>query len=80
MLQTEALVKDLVAELARIHHVTHQAHPLDELADSVSRLSGDDVPALDETQQLLIALDRAGRLTPLQAMELQAQHLIQRRR
>lgn len=52
-------VKDCVHALARQHGVVYVSSPLDRFAEAITRVCGDDVE-LDETQDLLIALVRAG--------------------
>jgi GrpB-like predicted nucleotidyltransferase (UPF0157 family) len=60
-------IADLTAKqqidlLAAQHDITYQKTQLDELADTYSRLSDNEVE-LDETELLLLELDRAGILT-----------------
>ena len=47
-----------VRDLAKKHQVAYVRTSLDDLADNITRLSGDDVAAPDEIQELLIALRR----------------------
>ena len=63
-----------ILALAREHGVTYQPTELDELADTFARLSGDDVE-LDEPALLLIALERAGRITSTEATRLHGECL-----
>jgi hypothetical protein len=50
---------------------------IDDLAHHITRLSGDDV-ILDETELLLVALQRAGHLSWREAVLMQADYLRQR--
>ena len=52
-------VGDYISGLAAIHGVSYVKTPYDELAEVITRLSDDDV-VMDETELLLIALERAG--------------------
>ena len=49
--------------------------PLANLADQITALSGDDVSPLDDIQNLLIALRRAGMLNKYDMMQVQALYL-----
>jgi hypothetical protein len=63
-----------IQELAEQYHVTYKATPTDRLARHITRLAGDDVH-LDAIEQMLIALQRAGRITRMQMVQLQAKYL-----
>jgi hypothetical protein len=63
-----------IQDLALRHHVAYVPKPSDRLAHHITRLSGDDVK-LDEVEQLLIALQRAGHLTRAELIRLQASYL-----
>jgi hypothetical protein len=63
-----------VRRLAEQHHVSYAPTQGDALALDISRHSGDDV-VLDDIEQLLIALQRAGHLTSRDVMRLQASYL-----
>lgn len=63
-----------VHRLARENRVIYQRGPRDALAENITQLSGDDV-RLDETELLLIALQRAGVLTRRDAVRMQADYL-----
>lgn len=55
-------VKDVgayIVSLAKLHGVPYIKTAYDDLADMITKLSDDDVE-LDETELLLIALERAG--------------------
>ncbi len=72
--ETAASVAEEIHALARKHDVRYSPRPIDEWAGHVTRLAGDDVQ-LDEIEQLLIALQRAGHLTRPVALALQAKYL-----
>ena len=69
-------VKATIRALAERHQVAYKAGDTDELAHHITRLSGDDV-VFDETELLLIALRRAGHLSPADAVVPQADYLRQ---
>jgi hypothetical protein len=52
-------LRDYILGLASAHGVTYVETPVDKLADTITRLSDDEVH-LDEIECLLIALERAG--------------------
>jgi uncharacterized protein related to proFAR isomerase len=54
--------KQIIHKLANQHGVVHHHSELDEWCDKVSELSDGEVE-LDETQLILVELDRAGILT-----------------
>ena len=66
-----------VRQIAAAHGVTYAATDADAWAGAVTRLSGDDI-ALDNTELLLIALQRAGHLTNAESLRLQHAHLMSR--
>jgi phosphoglycolate phosphatase-like HAD superfamily hydrolase len=57
--------------MAEEHHVAYVQTARDALARHITRLAGDDVQ-LDEIEQLLIALQRSGRLARVEMVKLQA--------
>ena len=67
-------VAQFVAELARKNGISYQRTGLDSWAETVTRLSGDEV-RLDATQNLLVALKRAGVLNGYQMSRLSVNHL-----
>jgi hypothetical protein len=69
--------KERIHALARIHGVVYQPDQLDDLADAFTRLAGDDVE-LDDTELLLLALERAGCLSTKEADRLHVVYLEQR--
>jgi hypothetical protein len=64
----------IIRQMAEEHHVSYALTQSDALALDISRHSGDDV-VLDDIEQLLIALQRAGHLTSRDVMRLQASYL-----
>jgi hypothetical protein len=69
--------KERIHALARVHGVVYELEPLDDLADAFTRLAGDDVE-LDDTELLLLALERAGCLSTKEADRLHVAYLEQR--
>ncbi len=65
---------DTIRDLAKRHDVRYHSTPVDRWAAQVTRLAGDDVD-LDEIELLLIALQRAGRLSRPDALRLQVNYL-----
>ncbi|PPQ41135.1 hypothetical protein [Rhodopseudomonas palustris] len=65
---------DLIANLARQHRVQLTATESDVLAHHISRLAGDDV-VLDDIEQTLMSLQRAGHLSRRELVRLQARYL-----
>ncbi len=63
-----------IRELARQHHVRYVGTQSDALAQHITRLAGDHV-VLDEIEQTLVALQRAGHLTRRELVRLQASYL-----
>jgi hypothetical protein len=63
-----------ILALARAHGVTYQPTALDALGNAITRLAGDDVN-LNEPALALIALERAGYLTPGEAARLHGEYL-----
>ncbi len=52
-------LRNHILSLAAAHRVSYIKTPTDRLAETITRLSDDDV-RMDEVEQLLIALERAG--------------------
>ena len=65
-----------IRALAERHHVTYVETANDVLAHHFTRLAGDDVE-FDDTERLLIALQRAGHISRADAVLLQAAYLRQ---
>jgi hypothetical protein len=59
---TDLTAKQKIGLLAAQHGITYHQTEFDELADTYSRLSDNEVE-LDETELLLLELDRSGILT-----------------
>jgi hypothetical protein len=64
----------VIRRMAERHHVTYVRTQTDELAHHITRLAGDDVE-LDEIEQILIALQRAGHVSRAELVRLQAKYL-----
>lgn len=75
-LRSGANVAALVRDLAHAHSVSSAASPVDMFAGAVSRLADADVQT-DETEDLLVALTRAGVISSTDSMALHATHLRQ---
>jgi hypothetical protein len=69
--------QDEILALARQHGVTYEPTELDTLGNAMSRLAGDDV-VLDDTELLLLALERAGHLSTKDANRLHVAYMGQR--
>jgi hypothetical protein len=67
-----------VAELARRHGVVSVRTPHDALAEVITRLSDDEI-ATDETENLIVALKRAGVIDGATLVDLLGRHLDERR-
>ncbi len=67
---TAALIKTMAAQ----HRVNYVQTRSDRFANQITRLS-DDTIELDEIEQLLIALQRAGHISRDQLVQLQARYL-----
>jgi hypothetical protein len=63
-----------VQELAEQYHVVYQPTATDHLAHHITRLADDDVD-VDPVEQMLMALQRAGRIDRAKMIELQARYL-----
>ena len=63
-----------IRKMAEEHQVAYVRTSRDAFAHHITRLAGDDVQ-LDEVEQLLIALQRAGHLSRMEAVRLQASYL-----
>jgi hypothetical protein len=64
----------VIRRMAARNNVTASVSESDLFAHHVTRLSGDDV-LLDDVEQMVIALQRAGVLSRVQAVRLQARYL-----
>jgi hypothetical protein len=72
--RTHSQTAEHIRVLARRYHVVYSESPSDRLAHHMSRLAGDTVE-LDEIERLLIGLQRAGHLSRVEMIRLQAQYL-----
>lgn len=68
--RTEARIR----AMAEQHHVAYRRSATDVLGHHITRLAGDDVE-LDETELLLLALERAGHVSGSDAVRLHAEYL-----
>ena len=65
---------EFVKRLASQHHITAERIYADAWGDAVTRMAGDDV-TLDQTQRLLVSLQRAHKITPIQMLTIFARYL-----
>ena len=65
---------ETIRALAERHKIAYVETATDVLCHHITRLAGDDVE-LDETQRLLIALERAGAISGRDAVRLHAAYL-----
>ena len=70
LIPAEAIIRDL----AKRHGITAQRIKLDDLAETFTRLSGEEVHA-DEVEQLVINLRRANIISGKKAIELLGDYL-----
>lgn len=68
-----------IRAMARQHRVSYSRTPTDRLAHHMTRLAGDAVE-MDEIEQLLVALQRAGHISRGEAVRLQARYLREAKR
>ena len=71
---TASVTARVIQNLAERHHVSYRATRSDRLARHISRLAGDDVD-FDPIEEMLIGLQRAGHLSRVQMVRLQARYL-----
>ena len=74
MSQRQNAIALAIRELAKKHGVRYVGTQSDELAQHMTRLAGDHI-VLDEIEQTLVALQRAGHLTRRELVRLQASYL-----
>lgn len=67
-------IRNFVVELARFHNISYVYNSMDQFADSVTSLAGDDVKH-DHVEDLLVALKRAGKLSMQQVARLSINYL-----
>ena len=70
---TETDTATTIRAMAKQHHVFYSHNSIDRLAHDMTRLAGDSIE-LDEIEQLIIALQRAGHLTRGDAVRLTARY------
>jgi uncharacterized protein related to proFAR isomerase len=70
-------IADHIRMLAAKHKIVHVQSSLDEWADTVTRLSGDDVQ-LDDVELLLVELSKVGVITGNERTVLQVKYLHER--
>jgi hypothetical protein len=66
-----------VRDLARQHQISASRTELDDWADDVTRLAGDNVH-LDEVEELIVALRRAGVVDGIELTRLHSRYLDER--
>jgi hypothetical protein len=69
--------RDMIHDLARQHAIRYERGELDDWAETVSRVAGDDIQ-LDETEWLLVALGRAEVMPEIENTKLHARYLAER--
>ena len=74
MLKRQSPTAAAIREMARQHHVQYAGTGSDVLAHHMTRLAGDTV-ILDDVEQTLVALQRAGHLSRRDLVRLQASYL-----
>lgn len=67
-------IASYVSALAQRHNVTYFSNAMDQWADTVTRLAGDEVNP-DSTENLIIALKRAGKISKKDVAILTVNHL-----
>lgn len=67
-------LRDYILSLATDHGVAYVKTPTDRLADTITRLADDEIE-LDEIEQLLIALERAGIVASVNVVPLHINYL-----
>jgi hypothetical protein len=77
--RTEANAATTIRVMAKQHRVAYSRTSIDHLAHHMTRLAGDAIE-LDEIEQLLVALQRAGHLSRSEAVRLQARYLREAKR
>lgn len=70
----EAGLRDYIISLAAAYGVSYVKTKTDKMAEAVTRLAGDEVN-LDEVEQLLIALERAGVVASTNVVPLHIKYL-----
>ncbi|MDH6023821.1 hypothetical protein [Vibrio splendidus] len=70
-------IREYVLALAKLHNVFYTYSSIDQFADSVTSLAGDEVKH-DQVEDLLVALKRAGKLSMQQVASLSVNYLRER--
>ncbi|KUI97780.1 type IV toxin-antitoxin system AbiEi family antitoxin domain-containing protein [Vibrio sp. MEBiC08052] len=70
-------IREYVLSLAKLHNVSYTYSSIDQFADSVTALAGDDIKR-DHVEDLLVALKRAGKLSMQQVALLSVNYLRER--
>jgi hypothetical protein len=73
----ETRISEFVSELARQHRIAYTRTYADAWGETVTRLA-DDAVQTDETERLLIALKRAGKLSAADMVALLVRYLRER--
>ncbi len=73
-LQHPTATARVIQNLARRNHIAYEPTPTDRLAHDITRLAGDEVD-FDPIEQMLIALQRAGKIDRMLMVRLQARYL-----
>jgi len=75
--QGQESAEQAIRSLARVHNITPSRDDLDLWADDVTRLAGDEV-LLDEVEELVVALRRAGTVDGIELTRLHSRYLDER--
>jgi hypothetical protein len=70
-------IRSFVMKLAKLNNISYAYNSMDQFADSVTSLAGDDVKH-DHVEDLLVALKRAGKLSMQQVARLSINYLRER--
>ena len=73
----QGTAEEIVRDLAQRHHSTDARTALDDWADDVTRLAGDDV-SLDEVEELIVGLRRSGAVDGVELTRLHSRYLDER--
>ncbi|WP_049777418.1 hypothetical protein [Allorhizobium ampelinum] len=71
---SDATPEQVIRTLARQHGIVAERNGTDDMADTITRLSGDDV-IHDEIEDLLVTMQRKGVITDVQANALYGNYL-----
>ncbi|WP_449287757.1 hypothetical protein [Marinobacter salarius] len=74
-----ATIRSRIMALAENYAVHYQPTPDDALAETATRLSGDEI-VTDEMEDLLVALKRAGAISGAEMVDLLSQYLTEKYR